>query len=754
MIVSIGLFFVAKHQNDGADDWVNHSLEVKQEAQHILTLLVDSETGVRGYYLTGDPAYRKPHDSAVHELPFAIKALEKLTADNPSQQTRIKNSIRPLMEKRLDLEDQADANFSNGGLTESLRNILAQGQEAMTRLRAAVKDFIGAENHLLASRQQRATDLDRRTALVLVFTGLIGLSVGIGAVLLFAKGIATRLDLIVDETEALRQEQPLGPAPIGDDEIGRLGRACHDASKLLAERRAELINAKTAAEASNRAKSDFLANISHEVRTPLNGIIGLTDLALETGLSSTQRDYLDMVKHSADSLRLLINDLLDLAKIEAGKLHVENSPFDLHELVEKTCGPLRARAEVKKLTLHYSISTGMSRFVRGDSLRLRQVLINLVDNAIKFTAEGSVSINVQPSPCNSDAVGVQFSIVDTGIGIAREKQEMIFESFSQADSSTSRQYGGTGLGLAICSELVALMGGRIWVESHAQRGSAFHFTIEVERVDALVEESIPAVLPEKSRPLVALRVLVVDDNPVNQTVAAGFLTRLGYRIATANNGLEAIESAQAERFDAILMDVQMPEMDGFAATRRLRHLEDKQGHRTPVIAMTAHAGPEDRARCLAAGMDDYIAKPISKQQLQEVLLRIVTGIVPSNRSIPVPADGTRFTQSLLLGRLDGDAECFERVAHLFVSNTPPMVARLREQLATGDGTGATKTAHFLRGSLANIAADRAAAIATKLEELAQNKLQPRKEELLHDLDQELHSIYSELGSRETGVCIG
>ena len=364
---------------------------------------------------------------------------------------------------------------------------------------------------------------------------------------------------------------------------------------------------------AERVKSEFVANMSHEVRTPLNGIIGMTDLILDSGLTAEQADCLRMVKVSSDSLLSLINEVLDFSKIEAGKFQLDKTPFGLRRLVEDTLKSLEGMARTRNLELRTRINPDLPPTLVGDPRRLQQVLLNLVGNAIKFTDAGSVEVVVEAqSSSPADAV-LHFQVVDTGIGIAREQQGLIFEPFRQADGTSSRRHGGTGLGLAICSRMVSLMEGRIWLESDPGKGSTFHFTARFG-----VAASERAVAPEPlQRPVAGdaarptgLRVLLVEDNLVNQKLACRILENSGNRVTCAGNGREALDAYGADTFDLILMDIQMPLMDGLEAAAELRKMEKTLGRYTPILALTANAMQGDRERCLAAGMDGYIAKPI------------------------------------------------------------------------------------------------------------------------------------------------
>ena len=750
MVMSTALFFIAKEKNDDAKQLVSHSLEVKEQAQEVLTLLVDGETGMRGYLLTGDVEFLKPHQAALAQLPEASEQLRQLVADNPAQLARLENSVLPMARKRLDLAAETLNLYRHSGFNDQLHPALHLGNAAMNKAREAVATFLGEEHRTLLKRQRGAQLLNQQTAAALIGVIIFGACVGVASVVLFTRGVASRLEAILADTVALTREEKLGAVPAGADEIGQLGRACHRASELLAERRAELVRAKEAAEAANQAKSDFLANISHEVRTPLNGVIGITDLALNTELTSTQRDYLDMVKHSSEELLQLINQLLDSAKIEAGKLTLEASPVGLHELIERTARPLATRAAVKGLTLTFEVSSDVPRYVVGDGMRLRQIIINLVENAIKFTPSGSIQVKAEACSLEGAEVAVCFSVIDSGIGIPREKQAVIFQAFAQADTSTTRRYGGTGLGLAICAQLVELMGGKLWVESQEGSGSAFHFSVGFKRATGAIPPTpqVQAAIPPH---VVSLRVLVVDDNPVNRSVAAGMLEQQGHRVAMATNGREAVAAARAHRFDLILMDLQMPELDGLAATARIRETERNLGRRTPIVAMTARAAEGDRARCLAAGMDDYVSKPVSRQQLLSAVARACAAEIPIPVDVGLSADDhATFSCAWLLERFDGDEELLARVAGIFMEHTPALLAAVQADINAGNAVALSRSAHTLRGSLANVGAEHAASLAAEIEERARKDLLEGADGRMVELSYEVDSVLAELGrSRPT-----
>jgi PAS domain S-box-containing protein len=387
-----------------------------------------------------------------------------------------------------------------------------------------------------------------------------------------------------------------------------------DLQREIAERK----RAEEAAKAANEGKSIFLATMSHEVRTPMNGIIGMTELVLDTTLTASQREDLNVVKNSAEALLVVLNDVLDFSKIEAGKLELESVSFSIGEVLDDLTKLMRFRAQEKGLDLKYIVADDVPAVVAGDPGRLRQVLLNLVGNAIKFCHSGHVSVKVGLKSSHGDRAMLHFAVEDSGIGIPADKRKIIFEPFTQAEDSTTRRFGGSGLGLAISSRLVALLGGEIWVEERREGvGCVFHFTASFS-VSSDVSELSFAGEPDVF-PGLRFKILLVEDNPVNQLVAMRVLEREGHTVSVACNGQEAIEASTADEYNLILMDLEMPVMDGLAATAWIRSHESGSGRHVPIIAMTANASKADEERCLAAGMDGFISKPMNAAQLLRVI---------------------------------------------------------------------------------------------------------------------------------------
>jgi len=485
-----------------------------------------------------------------------------------------------------------------------------------------------------------------------------------------------------------------------------------------------------------RVKSEFLANMSHEIRTPLNAIIPLTRLLMDTKLDDQQNELVQTIGRSGEALLTIINDVLDFSKIEAGKMSLETTDFDIRETIEGAVELLNLRAQNKGISLASFIATNVPPDLRGDPGRIRQVLINFVSNAVKFTAKGEVRVQVAKERETDNRAVLRFSVSDTGIGMSPEAQRRLFQPFTQADSSTTRKYGGTGLGLTICKKLVELMGGDIGCESEAGKGSTFWFKVPLEKQppvkmgtkqkDTSAKSSNLARFPPHPVKRKNFRILIAEDNTTNQQVILLLLKKLGYTADTVRDGEEAVDAVTRYPYDLVFMDCQMPEMDGYTATSEIRRLEAAK--HTAIIAMTANVMEGEREKCLAAGMDDYLAKPIVLEKLADTLAQWDSPIDPSTLTHLREEAG------------DDDINFIREVIGQYLQDTPSHIRDLRKAVESQDVNAVKKEAHLLKGSSANFRAKRLQEICVQIETSAKPEALVDIEKLVGELEQEFEQV--------------
>ncbi|QJB55695.1 PAS domain-containing hybrid sensor histidine kinase/response regulator [Pseudodesulfovibrio sp. zrk46] len=553
----------------------------------------------------------------------------------------------------------------------------------------------------------------------------------------------------IDITARKRAEDDLQKAHDRlEDRVRQRTKELEKANSELTNKSMRLVSAMKKADAATRAKSAFLANMSHEIRTPLNAVLGMTELALRSVNESKRTNYLQRVMQAGNSLLSVINDILDFSKIEARKLTLEKIDFDLRKTLDSAMDIHRTQTSDKSLFLDNSIADDVPNVLVGDPYRLKQVLINLVSNAVKFTEQGGVSIDISlvsapPKPKKGDEVVLEFAVTDTGVGIPKDKQKAIFKSFLQADDSVTRKHGGTGLGLSICTLLVELMQGRLRIASEEGKGSTFAFTAKfIIGDEANVARDIEATLDLESLGLSNLKVLLADDNKLNLELASTLLIEQGHNVVCVENGAQALEAVKKDRFDIILMDVQMPIMDGISATRAIRNPNSgATDPKIPIVAITAHALKGDKERFMEAGMNDYIAKPIKMTEFYSTLARAMHGADlcgdEKTGAEDAPCAVDSFNRQGALDMLGGRKDLLTRMDEIFLRDIPGELEELISYMANHDWEEAKRLAHSIKGSSRTVGAERAGAVAEQVEFFCKQKDVNSAEEELKILEAEV-----------------
>lgn len=678
LLLLSGFSFFSAKDFISSEVWRRHSEEVLLTSHQLQLALEQTETAQRGYLLTADEEFLETFTESKSQALEKLKTLQHLVNDNLAQAALLVKVEAVAQERVASLENNiylAQAR-NQKRVFENLR--AGRGQALMENLRDHIAEFVRQEVALLRKRTAAAEDSFRRAGLLIVL------------------GLLTAFAFLLTSTVFLRQE-------------------------VRSRRKAE----KEALHASE-LKSSFLANMSHEIRTPLNGIVGMIKVLSGTKLTAEQLDILATLRDSSNALMALINDILDLSKIESGKLQLEETYFELRSLVQSSVSILQTTAQSKGLRLQVDIPADLEDRFIGDPLRLRQVLLNLLNNAIKFSPEGTVSISVRKAADLGSMAQLVFAVKDQGIGMDEATQTRLFQNFSQGDQSTTRRFGGTGLGLAISKQIVELMNGQITVRSKTDHGSTFEFEIPLRIAKYRVLDDAEMV---PQRAAVNAHILVAEDNLTNQKVIAAMLKQLSCTFDIANNGAEAIERLRRADYDLILMDGQMPVMDGYESSREIRKgSAGEAGQAIPIIGVTANAIAGDVERCLEAGMDDYVSKPISqedlhmkiKQTLQSRSRSLDLNVIDSIKNLSDdPADN-------LLGQLIG----------IFAASAPDAIQQLRAHAKSRDLKALHDLAHSFKSTCINVGAARMHKIISRIEK-------SRPEDDIQQIDAMINAVETE-----------
>lgn len=667
-VVSAIIYWFGDHFRRSLE-WSNHSHDVLTRLSKIAGMMETAETSQRGYMLTDRAEFLKPYYLVEKDILPKIEELRNSVIDNPEQSQKV-DAIREAATERLEHIDSMISYMEDGKKDLAIRLVKeGNGQVIMNRFRSAVAEFERTETILLNQRFNTADEYFEQMTITVAACLLSAFAFGFGIIFLLRKEITSK-EIIQVELEA----------------------------------------AKIKALESSDLKTKFLANMSHEIRTPLNGIIGMTQMILKTKLDKDQKGFVEVIRDASQSLLILINEILDLSKIESGKLDLEDVNFELRSLVQSAISILKFSAHSKGVNINVSIDSELPDHFSGDSLRIRQVLINLLSNGIKFSDSTPVTLRVSLLERYDSRARLKFEIEDKGIGIDEAVQRKLFSQFTQGDQSTTRKYGGTGLGLSISKQLVELMGGKIGLRSEKGTGSVFYFDLPLRVVTIENPEVTTTGSNDGEAKFSGQTVLVAEDNAINQRVIQAMLSESGCLGVIVENGAKAIDALKSNNFSLIIMDGHMPVMDGYETTRRIRDGEAGDNNRSiPILAATANAVKGDLEKCIEAGMNDYLPKPLLLQDFEIKLKKWLA------------QDGSFLNKNVLEGLIslspNGTKSLLLDVIGIFITSVPESIQKMRRFHAERNFESLRKEAHHLKSSCGNVGATTMYDLCYRLEKI-------------------------------------
>ena len=694
LVLACSLLFVyqTSAQKQNSQDR-SYDQEMIKTLQRILIALVDAETSQRGYEIAKDVRFLEPYYRSAGSIDKEIDQIRELAQRIRTNRNDLRISDEHIdqlsvLKKALFSIFESSVQNSSGKWS---REEALEAKRKMDQTRDLIHDLLNRSLAHLEDNDRRMAVGYSRMSIVAIITVLFSFAALVGSILFLSQGL--------------------------EKQKARAMSFFETASK---------------AEEASDLKSAFLANMSHEIRTPMNGIIGVIDLLRSTRLDEEQRSYVEIVRDSSNTMLALLNNILDISKIEAGKFHLEKVSFELPSLIRSVVSVFRYQALERGLRLDLMVSDSVPHHLMGDPLRLRQVLTNLIGNALKFTEQGLIAVRIQVVEQESELYKVRFEIEDTGQGLSTEQQELLFQPFTQADLTTSRKYGGSGLGLAICKQVIEMMHGQIGVISTPQRGSTFWF--EIPMIKSQVESAeIPAGEDHQVHNFQQVfKVLVVEDNAVSSKVFSGMLEKMNLSYRIAENGAVGVELFKREHFDLVLMDCNMPVMDGYEASRQIRKMNGTKGL-TPIIAITANVMRGDREKCIQAGMNDVISKPVPFPDLQAKLFQY---LVQSD----LPAQVQSALEALQKLETSANPTFVAQLVRIFLKDTPVTIAAAKTALAQRDLTALERAAHSLKSSFANFGAKVGSQKALELERLAKSGLTSGCESNLLQIESEFEKV--------------